>query len=320
MRSPILALTLGMVTFGLVMAVPPPIAAQERGRPGTSSPPPPAGERGGGSGQGTAVPRGGSSGGSSSMGAPTGSSGGGTGGGGVTSGGSSAGFRSGSGIEAARGARRATGSEVVGQAVPPESRPRGARPATGEAVPRGSVSGSGSTIVIRPNSWYPGYYSSYYGGYSGGYYGNYYGNYYGCYPGSWGCDLGLGWGWGSGLGSLYYSPYWGGWGGGYDTSGYVGGYAAGAGSSQSYYTGNLKLKVRPKTAEVYVDGYYVGIVDDFDGAFQELSLTADPNAGMTHRVEIRAPGIQPVTFEVRLQPGQTITYRGDLVAGVQPIR
>jgi hypothetical protein len=236
----------------------------------------------------------------------------------ASSGGSSAGFRSGSGIEAARGARRATGSEVVGQAVPPESRPRGSRPVTGEAVPRGSVPSSGSSIVIGGGGWYSGgYYPGYYG-YGG--YGGYYGNYYGCYPGSWGCDWGLGWGWGYGLGSLYYSPYLGGWGGSYGTPGYGGGYPAGAGSSQWYSTGSLKLKIRPKTAEVYVDGYYVGIVDDFDGMFQDLTLSADPNAGVTHRIEIRASGVQPITFEVRLQPGQTITYRGDLVAGAPRIR
>ena len=34
----------------------------------------------------------------------------------------------------------------------------------------------------------------------------------------------------------------------------------------------VRVEVTPKTAEVYVDGYYAGIVDDFDGAFQRRRL------------------------------------------------
>ena len=209
--------------------------------------------------------------------------------------------------------------------MPVESRPRGDRPVTGQAVPRGSVPGTGGRPYDLP--YYGGYYGGYYyPGYYGSYYGGLYNSSYGCYPGYWGCDWGLGWGWGYGLGSLYYSPYMG-WGGGLGYAGYEWGYpgyasgypAAGSGSPW-YYTGSLKLKVRPRNAEVYVDGYYVGVVDDFDGVFQELTLSADPNAGVPHRIEIRAPGAESIVFEVRLQPGQVITYRGDLVPGVQPIR
>ena len=32
----------------------------------------------------------------------------------------------------------------------------------------------------------------------------------------------------------------------------------------------VRLEVTPKEAEVYVDGYYAGIVDDFNGTFQRL--------------------------------------------------
>ncbi len=48
------------------------------------------------------------------------------------------------------------------------------------------------------------------------------------------------------------SPYWGGY----------------------YYdpTGSIKLDVKPKDTEVYVDGYKAGTVDDFDGTFQRLRL------------------------------------------------
>jgi len=36
---------------------------------------------------------------------------------------------------------------------------------------------------------------------------------------------------------------------------------------------NVRLLVTPREAAVYVDGYYAGIVDDFDGVFQSLPLS-----------------------------------------------
>ena len=65
----------------------------------------------------------------------------------------------------------------------------------------------------------------------------------------------------------------------------------------------LRLQVQPAQTEVFVDGYYAGIVDDFDGAFQRLTLTAGP-----HSVEIRMPGSPPVAVDLRIEPGQTMTY------------
>ena len=35
---------------------------------------------------------------------------------------------------------------------------------------------------------------------------------------------------------------------------------------------SVRLMVTPKEAEVYVDGYYAGVVDDFDGVFQRLHV------------------------------------------------
>jgi hypothetical protein len=37
-------------------------------------------------------------------------------------------------------------------------------------------------------------------------------------------------------------------------------------------TGSARIQGTPKQAEVYVDGYYVGTVDDFDGALQRLHV------------------------------------------------
>ena len=62
-----------------------------------------------------------------------------------------------------------------------------------------------------------------------------------------------------------------------------------------------------RDAEVYVDGYYAGVVNDFDGIWQQLRLD---DGG--YRVEIRKPGFETLVFDVRVQPGRTITYRGQM--------
>jgi PEGA domain len=72
-------------------------------------------------------------------------------------------------------------------------------------------------------------------------------------------------------------------------------------------TGGLRLKVEPKEAQVYVDGYYAGLVDDFNGHFQHLDMTAGP-----HHVEIRAPGYEPLAFDMTIQAHHTTEYRGAL--------
>jgi hypothetical protein len=104
------------------------------------------------------------------------------------------------------------------------------------------------------------------------------------------------WGYGGfGLGYFYYSPWsW------YGPSYYQGG---GWGRAD----GAVKLKVKPRDAEVLVDGYYAGTVDDFDGAFQELKL--DPGS---YRIEVRKPGYESLAFDVRVQRDRTITFRGEL--------
>ena len=95
--------------------------------------------------------------------------------------------------------------------------------------------------------------------------------------------------WGAGFGyglGYFYDPF--GYGYGYPGYGYGGGYYGyggsyggggyygGSGSYSSSYreTGGLKLKIKPSNAQVYVDGYLVGDVDSFDGAFQKLTIEA----------------------------------------------
>ncbi len=89
------------------------------------------------------------------------------------------------------------------------------------------------------------------------------------------------------------------------------GYGAPAGPvvvspTQSIY-GGVALEITPNDAEVYVDGAYAGIVRDFDGTRQPLTLAAG-----THRIEVRLNGYEPTTFDVTVQPGQVIPYQGDL--------
>lgn len=62
----------------------------------------------------------------------------------------------------------------------------------------------------------------------------------------------------------------------------------------------LRLQVTPRETEVFVDGYFAGVVDNFDGTFQRLDL-----APGEHTVELFLPGHQPVQQRLYLQPGKT---------------
>jgi opacity protein-like surface antigen len=84
-----------------------------------------------------------------------------------------------------------------------------------------------------------------------------------------------------------YYPYWG------YPYGYPYAYPYGASS-------DLKTKITPKQAEVYVDGYYAGVADDFDGAFQRLHTS--PGG---HAVTLRLDGYRTVTENIYVRPGST---------------
>jgi hypothetical protein len=83
------------------------------------------------------------------------------------------------------------------------------------------------------------------------------------------------------------------------------GYGYGGYSGQPY--GGLRIDLPQRDAEVYVDGYFVGVVDNFDGIAQQANLEAGP-----HRIEIRSPEFAPIEFSVNIEPGRTITYRGSM--------
>jgi hypothetical protein len=176
------------------------------------------------------------------------------------------------------------------RAVPTYSRPSDGRTVTGRAVdrPAGYYPGGGGN---SPIIYYPGYYGSRYfypgygfglGFYDLGWYDPYY---YSGYSG-YGADAGYGFG--------------GGYGGGYQSGSGISSYGRGP-------VGSLRLKIKPRDAQVYVDGYFVGVIDSFDGAFQKLGIDAGG-----HRIEIKAPGHQPISFDVLITPNETVTYKGEL--------
>jgi hypothetical protein len=78
------------------------------------------------------------------------------------------------------------------------------------------------------------------------------------------------------------------------------------GPGSSLY-GGVALEIAPYDADVFVDGNYAGKVEDFDGTYQPLTLVYG-----THRIEVQAPGLAPLVFDVTVQPGQVIPYQGEL--------
>ena len=288
-------LTVAAVAFVWLVVTPAPAAAQGAVASGQAS------SGAGSASSGGSVSSGGSSGGASSSGSTGSASSGGSSSGG-SSGGSSGAVSSGGSRSGSSGPSHSGATGGSGYAAPRNSgststtrggsgsgnrdsasrapdrdsngatgaRPRDGKPPVGDAVPRGSVP---TPPTNRGGPIYPG---GYYGGYfDPWWYGPGYTGYYGG----------------------YYDP----WYGGYPTYSY-------GGSSSSYQEeGTLRLKIKPREAEVYQDGFFVGLVDDFDGMFQRLHIESG-----THRIEVRAPGYEPLVIDVRISPDHTTTYQGEL--------
>lgn len=231
-----------------------------------------------------------------------------------------------------RGISRNNAVPATGSETPWYSRPRGEVPASGTAMLRTDY------IASRPPGgggggnpgWgngggypeYPWYYPGYGPGY--GYWGGYYGWY--MYPWTWN-SYGYGYpdcGWGGfGMGYFYYNPFgWNYYGNcGYYGSGFYGSSAYGYGAADAMYgaggasvgygqyqsRGGLRLKVKPSDARVYVDGYFAGKVEQFDGQFQKLDIEKGK-----HKIEISAAGYAPMVIEVDITPGQVMTWEGNL--------
>ena len=190
------------------------------------------------------------------------------------------------GADEAEGRRRAP--------VPEYSRPRDGRTAVGAAAEReGRIPSRDGSRVYYPGVFYDPYYSYYDPYYGRSRYSSYWSPY----------------GYGYGFGYFSYDPFlFDPYGAGYGYGGYAPHASYSSGQGQGYGdVGSLRLKVKPNHAQVFIDGYYVGVIDSFDGVFQRLGIEAGP-----HRVELRAEGYESVQFEVMVTPGETITYKGEL--------
>ena len=191
-------------------------------------------------------------------------------------------------VEAQRGGSRVPPAGGGAGRVPPGPTGRAvARTGPPPRVNGGPYYGNG----YRPYYPYYGYHPYYYAPY---YYSPYY---YGPWaPGfSVGFSFGFGYPYGYAYGAYGYPAY------GYPA--YGGGYSYGYGRPY----GGVRIDLPQRDAEVYTDGYFAGIVDNFDGSMQQLNLTPG-----THRIEVREKGFDPVSFEVNVEPGRTITYRTQL--------
>ena len=76
-------------------------------------------------------------------------------------------------------------------------------------------------------------------------------------------------------------------------------------------SGILRLNVQPTSAQLYVDGFYVGKAGEFGGSSSGLALPPG-----WHRLEFRAPGFLTPTVNVTIDVDRITTYEGVL----QPIQ
>jgi hypothetical protein len=70
------------------------------------------------------------------------------------------------------------------------------------------------------------------------------------------------------------------------------------------FSSALRIEVPSKQAQVFVDGYYAGEVDDFDGTFQRLQLR--PGG---HEITIYLQGYRTVRHAIYVRPGATERIR-----------
>jgi len=140
--------------------------------------------------------------------------------------------------------------------------------------------------------------------YRGTYYRPYYSRPYYAYPYRTYAGLSFGWGWGypysffAGYGYPYgWYPYR--WYGGYPYN-------------YEYFVAQenmsaVRIMAKPRQAEVFVDGYYVGLVDDYDGTFQRLRLPAGE-----HELTLYLDGYRSVRQRLYFTPGATLKVQAVL--------
>ena len=72
-------------------------------------------------------------------------------------------------------------------------------------------------------------------------------------------------------------------------------------------SGGVSFEISPSDATVFIDGSYVGTVDQFGPQTEPLRLSPG-----RHRIELRASGMQSMAFDSTIVAGQVIPYRGTL--------
>lgn len=105
---------------------------------------------------------------------------------------------------------------------------------------------------------------------------------------------------------------------GYSYGDYYGYYPYAYGGSYRYRSGNIaqiRTMVEPSKTRVYVDGYYAGLVDDFDGLFQRLNVSPG-----RHDITLRLEGYTSHTFSVYAGRDSTVKLRWDMVRGAGETR
>jgi hypothetical protein len=70
---------------------------------------------------------------------------------------------------------------------------------------------------------------------------------------------------------------------------------------------SIRTEVTPKDAAVYVDGYYAGTADNFNGAFKHLQVT--PGG---HTITLYLEGFRTVTRDVYVRPDSTFKLSTDM--------
>jgi hypothetical protein len=75
-------------------------------------------------------------------------------------------------------------------------------------------------------------------------------------------------------------------------------------------TAEVKLKVTPDRAAVFLDGTFVGYVHEFGGVGRAMLVSPGK-----HQIKIALPGYRDFTTEVNLLANQKFTLRTDLLAG-----
>jgi len=134
---------------------------------------------------------------------------------------------------------------------------------------------------------------------------------------------------GYGYSPYYYRPHYYGW-GWYPYYGYYDGFYYGYYGwpspfySRTYYfrgaAGSIRLLVDPEDAEVYVDGYYAGEVDDFNGLFQRLrvrpgrhEITLKLAGYRTHRIKVYVPVDRTLRIHHHMERGESADATEDVI-------